>query len=47
MSVKETINEIIKKYRRGRISYGEAETEIIKILHCDSGDAGVIICNGF
>lgn len=47
MSVKQIINKIVKKYRMGLLSYGDAETEIIKILKCDSGDAGIIICNGF
>ena len=47
MSTKEIINAIVKKYRMGLMSYGDAEDQIIKILHCDSGDAGSIIYNGF
>lgn len=47
MSVKDRVNHIVKRYRMGLMSYGEAEAEIIKVLKCDSGDVGIIIQNGF
>lgn len=46
MSIKNTINAIIKNYRRGLFTYEEAKTEISRIMGCNSDIAEIIIDNG-